>query len=253
MPKSLPRMLLLASTLCLSPLAHADTWVIRSDAWCPYNCAPDDANPGYMVEILQGAARANGHQVDYKLMPYSRALQQGQEGRITAVVGMLAYDRKGFIFSEPMGADSNCLIVNKGSPLRYRTVSDLDKLAPIGIVEGYGYPKEFMQWKSNNPVKVEALAGDDTLARQARKLAANRIGAFIENENVLRYAATRLPELGAVEVAGCMPTHDPLFVGFSSKNPKAREIKAQVDSYLATLRKTGELRKLLDKYQVAPW
>lgn len=253
MPKFLSYRLLLASTLCLSPLAHADTWVIRSDAWCPYNCAPDDVNPGYMVEILQGAARANGHKVDYKLMPYSRALQQGQEGRITAVVGMLDYDRKGFIFSEPMGADSNCLIVKKGSPLRYRSVSDLDKLAPIGTVEGYGYPKEFMQWRSKNPAKVDALAGDDILARQARKLAANRIGAFIENENVLRYAATRVPELNAVEVAGCMPGQDPLFVGYSSKHPKAREIKAQVDSYLATLRKTGELRKLLDKYQVAPW
>ncbi|MFY7905685.1 MAG: hypothetical protein ACOVO0_06055, partial [Burkholderiaceae bacterium] len=111
----------------------------------------------------------------------------------------------------------------------------------------------FMQWRSKNPAKVDALAGDDILARQARKLAANRIGAFIENENVLRYAATRVPELNAVEVAGCMPGQDPLFVGYSSKHPKAREIKAQVDSYLANLRKTGELSRLLDKYQVAPW
>jgi polar amino acid transport system substrate-binding protein len=253
MPKSLSQLLLLASTLWLTTMAHADTWVVRSDAWCPYNCAPEDKNPGYMVEILQGAARAHGHTLDYKLMPYSRALLQAQQGRITAVVGMLANNRKGFLFSEPMGVDSNCLIVKNGSPLRYRTPADLDSLAPIGSNEGYGYPNEFMQWKAKNPSKVEELAGDEVLARHARKLAANRINSFIENESVVRYAAAQVPELKAVEVAGCMAGGDPLFVGFSSKNPKAAEIKAKVDSHLATLRKSGELQKLLEKYKVKPW
>jgi polar amino acid transport system substrate-binding protein len=253
MPKSLPLLLLLASMLWRPTVAQADTWVVRSDAWCPYNCAPEDKNPGYMVEILQGAARASGHQVDYKLMPYSRALLEAQQGRITAVVGMLANGRKGFLFSEPMGVDSNCLFVKGGSPLRYRSPADLDGLAPIGSNQGYGYPQEFMAWKAKNPTKVEELAGDDVLGRHARRLALNRINSFVENENVFRNAAVQVPELKAVEVAGCMSGGDPLFIGFSSKNPKAGEFKAAVDAHLAAMRKSGELKKLLEKYQVKPW
>ncbi|MFY8044209.1 MAG: substrate-binding periplasmic protein [Rhodoferax sp.] len=242
-----------SSCISLGSAASADTWVIRSDAWCPYNCAPEDSNPGYMVEILQGAALANGHQLDYKLLPYSRALQQAREGKITGIVGMLAYDRKGFVFSNTMGVDSNCLIVNKGSGLRYRSKADLDNMSHIGVIEGYGYPQDFVRWRDRNPEKVEALSGENALTRQVQKLKAQRLGAFIENENVFRYAASTSPEMQQVEVAGCMTGRDTLHIGISTKNPKAKEIKAQVDAYLASIRKNGELRRLLAKYQVAPW
>lgn len=240
----------LSSSFC----ASAETWTFRSDAWCPYNCAPEDKNPGYLVEILQGAAKAHGHQVDYQVLPYSRALKQAQEGRITRIVGMLALaEREGFIFSQAVGMDSNCFFVNKGSRQTYRSTADFDKLGRIGIIQGYGYPDEFMRWSSRNSHKVEAMTGDDGLVRQARKLKLNRLGAFIENENVFRYASTHSPELHNIEMAGCMPGGDPLFIGFSSKGPHASRVKAQVDAYLVTIRQNGELAKLLDKYQVALW
>ncbi len=249
----LPRVLCVAMALGLSTVARADTWVVRSDAWCPYNCAPDDRHPGYLVEILQSAAQANGHRVDYQLLPYSRALLQAQQGRITAVVGMVDFGRQGFIFSEPLGVDSNCLVVKRGSALRYRSPEDFDRLAPIGVNEGYGYPQEFTQWRAANAQRVQELAGDGTLARHAQKLHLNRITSFIENENVLAYAASHIPALRDVEVAGCMAGRDPIFIGFSSKNPKAAEIKALVDRHVASMRQSGELRKLLDKYRVKPW
>ena len=247
------RYLLLLAAMPLCHSVRADTWTIRADNWCPYNCEPADKDPGYMIEILQGAAKKHGHTLDYQLLPYSRALEQAQKGQFTGVVGMLANDRDGFLFSEKMGVDTNCFFVRKGSPLRYRSLSDLASFGRIGIVEGYGYPKDFVQWKAQNPDKVQAVAGDNTLGMQAKKLAAGRIAAFIENENIVRYSAKYVDELKNIDNAGCLQGREPLFIGFSTKNPKAKEIKAQVDAHVATIRKSGELRRLLDKYHVAPW
>lgn len=251
------RTLLLRCILLLTflPVGHpalADTWTIRADHWCPYNCAPEDPKPGYMVEILQRAAHAHGHTLDYKLMPWPRALEQAREGKITGVVAMVLGNRDGLVVSDKMGIDATCVFVRKDSALRYEKPADLDQFNRIGIVEGYGYPPEFMQWHTGNPTRVQALAGDNTLEMQAKKLAAGRIDAFVENVNVVRYAQTHIPELRMAHNGGCM-RDETLYFGYSAKNPRAQEIKTQVDQTLAAMRKSGELRKLLDKYGVALW
>jgi polar amino acid transport system substrate-binding protein len=232
--------------------AFADTWTIRADNWCPYNCEPDTPNPGYMVEILQRAARSHGHTLDYKLMPWPRALAQAREGKITGVVSMVASNREGLVMSDKMGVDVNCVFVHKNSKLRYRSPSDLDALGRIGIVEGYGYPQEFMRWKSTHNEKLQALTGDNTLEMQSKKLASGRIDAFIENVNVVRYANTSISELRLATNAGCMSDEN-LYFGYSAKNPRAKKVKVQIDQELAAMKKSGELRKLLDKYRVTPW
>lgn len=246
------RCLCLLACLACPAWGHADIWTIRADYWCPYNCAPEDAQPGYMIEILQRAARSNGHVLDYKLMPWPRALEQARLGTITGVVGMVASNRSGLVVSDKMGIDATCVFVRKDSALRYEKPADLDQFNRIGIVEGYGYPPEFMQWHTGNPTRVQALAGDNTLEMQAKKLAAGRIDAFVENVNVVRYAQTHIPELRMAHNGGCM-RDETLYFGYSAKNPRAQEIKTQVDQTLAAMRKSGELRKLLDKYGVALW
>lgn len=246
------RCLCLLACLACPAWGHADIWTIRADYWCPYNCAPEDAQPGYMIEILQRAARSNGHVLDYKLMPWPRALEQARLGTITGVVGMVASNRSGLVISDKMGVDSTCVFVPKGSGLRYQKATDLRRFERVGIVEGYGYPDEFIRWKDANPTKVRPLAGNNTLEMQAKKLASGRIDAFIENSNVVRFAERSVAELGLAMNAGCM-SDDTLYFGYSAKHPRARDIKAQVDREVATMRRNGELQRLLAKYQVAPW
>ena len=35
--------------------ATAETVTLRADVWCPFNCEPDAASPGYMIEIAKAA------------------------------------------------------------------------------------------------------------------------------------------------------------------------------------------------------
>lgn len=254
-PIPVPRFAALVLAGCVGLFAgqaRSDTWSIRADYWCPYNCAPDDAHPGYMVEILQRTAARHGHVLDYRLMPWPRALQQARDGRITGVIGMVASNRDGLLMSQKTGVDTTCVFVLKGSTLVYRDSADLDHFGRIGVVEGYGYPDEFTRWSARNPQRVHAVAGDDPLKMQALKIGSGRIEAFVENINVVRYAESSIPELRWVGSVGCM-REEALYFGYSKKNMRATEIQRLVDQELALMKKNGELRKLLDKYRVAPW
>jgi len=49
---------------------HGATVSLRADFWCPFNCEPDAARPGFMVEIAPYALGSKyGHTVDYQIMP----------------------------------------------------------------------------------------------------------------------------------------------------------------------------------------
>ena len=233
-------------------VAHADTWSVRADNWCPYNCEPKAAAPGYMIEILELAAKAGGHTVDYKLMPWSRALLETRDGQISAVVGLTGNDRDGLVITDKMGVDSTCFFVNEGDAFKYTGAADLTKIRSVGTVQGYEYAPEFMTWQKTNGPKVQATAGDDALVTNAKKLKANRIQSFIENTTVVDFARKANPELKGIVSAGCFASVD-LFAGFSAKNPKAQAMAKATNAKMAELKKSGEMAKMLAKYGVAGW
>lgn len=246
------RFLLAAFVLLIQGAAQADTWSVRADNWCPYNCEPKTAAPGYMVEILESAAKTEGNTVDYKLMPWARALAEAREGHITAVVGLTGNDRAGLVITEKMGVDSTCFFVNAGDAFKYTGAADLSKVRSVGTVHGYEYADEFMAWQKTNASKVQATAGDDALVTNAKKLKANRIQSFIENTTVVDFARKSNPELKDIVSAGCFANVD-LFAGFSAKNPKAQAMVKATNAKMAELKKSGELAKMLAKYGVAGW
>jgi polar amino acid transport system substrate-binding protein len=205
-----------------------------------------------MVEIIQLAAKAGGHTVDYATLPWSRALSEAREGKISGVVGMSGGDRDGLIPTEKLGVDTTCFFVNAGDPLKYTGVADLAKLQSVGTIQDYVYPDEFMNWQKSNGAKVKAVAGDNALDLNIKKLAGKRIQAFIENETVVNYLRKSVPELKDVVVAGCMASTD-LFVGFSAKNPKSADIVKAINAKTADMKKSGELKKLLDNYGAKSW
>jgi polar amino acid transport system substrate-binding protein len=238
--------------LLLPILAHADTWSIRADSWCPYNCEPGAVAPGYMIEILDMAAKASGNTLDYKLAPWSRAIYSARNGEITGVVGLGTLDKDGMVLSEKMGVDQACFYVNQGSTFKYSGPKDLENLKSIGTAQGYEYTPDFRAWAKANAGKVQVMTGDDPLGLNLKKLKANRIEAFLQNVAVLEYSKKTMPELKDVVSAGCLEPIA-LYAGFGAKSPKAGEITKAVNAKMADLKKSGELKKLLDKYGVGPW
>ena len=243
---------LIVVALVFQASAQADTWMVRADSWCPYNCEPGNVNPGYMIEVINQAAAATGNKVEYKTEPWSRALIEARSGVITAVVGMATGDSDGLNRSDKMGTDSTCFFVNEGDLFKYTGPQDMAKLKSVGTAQDYGYPEVFTEWQKSNPGKVQSLAGDNIVAMNVKKLKRNRIQAFLENETVIGYAKKSNPDLEGIVNAGCLNNED-LFIGYSQKSPAAPAMKKAVDTKLAELRKSGGLAKILTKYGVAGW
>lgn len=240
----------LAILLCLLMPAipgQAGTWTIRADPWCPYNCAPDDARPGYLIEILQHAARDQGQTLDYRLMGWARALDEARLGNITGVVAINDSQRAGLLVSDAVGSESTCLYVREGDSFRFREPADLDRLASVGAAFAYGYTPEIRAWAERNPKKFQRLAGERVLRANVRKLLSKRIQALLENPVVFDYEKSRNPDITGVISAGCTPP-SPIYIGISERHPSGAAIVRAINASLARLRDSGELARIRASY-----
>lgn len=83
---------------CISTSALADAISIRSDEWLPYNGATTKNPPGYMIELAEKIAAANGHTIAYATMPWDDAVAAVRRGAHDCVVGALKSDAEDFTF-----------------------------------------------------------------------------------------------------------------------------------------------------------
>ncbi|MDX2439523.1 MAG: hypothetical protein QNK40_03150, partial [Desulfobacterales bacterium] len=50
----------------------ADTIIIVSDSWCPYNCTSQE-KPGVLIKLAETIFETSGHTIEYSIVPWKRA------------------------------------------------------------------------------------------------------------------------------------------------------------------------------------
>jgi polar amino acid transport system substrate-binding protein len=66
--------------------AHAAPVRIASDIWCPYIC---ENQTGYLVELTRRAFEVQGQAVEFRTIPFKRALIELQRNNIDAVLASI--------------------------------------------------------------------------------------------------------------------------------------------------------------------
>lgn len=237
--------------------AHADTISIRADVWCPYNCDPKDPNPGYMIEVAKAALEPLGHTIDYQSLNWARAITEAREGKYSGLAGAAKSDAPDFIFpASATGVGRNCFYVKPDNKWEYKGIPSLAGFA-IGVIKDYSYDEleldAYIKEHAKDAKKVDIVAGDNGLDLNMKKLQAGRIGALVEEENVIKnYLFTKKLPPTAVKAAGCVKESE-LFVAFSPKTPKSAELAKAVADKLEAMRKDGSLKTLLAKYGIEDW
>ncbi|HYE52525.1 MAG TPA: transporter substrate-binding domain-containing protein [Azospirillaceae bacterium] len=247
---------LAAAVLALLPAAAAaDTVTLRADNWCPYNCEPGSERPGYMVEVAKAVFEPLGHTVDYKTMPWTQALEEAREGRHAGVIGAIPDDAPGFVFgAEPLGQSTNVVAVRKGYGFAYKGVDSL-KGHRLAAVQDYAYAPDLDAYIAEHAGKGGAVtlsSGDDVTADNLRKLLASQADLVLDEKNVLDYTAV---QAGLEDVVQTVPlgSSAPLFIAFSPKHPKAKELAAALDAGVKEMRKSGKLAEILKRYGLKDW
>jgi polar amino acid transport system substrate-binding protein len=244
--------------LCLlaTACAHAAPLEVFADEWCPFNCQPGTAKPGYVVEVLQAVFAPDG--ITYRVLPWKRALLTAQRGAGTAAIGATQEMAKAEhlqIGQEPVGYDADCLYVLAGNAARYQgKADDLNPLKRVGVALGYQYDEGFGEWlaRTVNKRKIFMASGDQPAARNLAKLTMGSLDGMIEGRAVMDYLLLNTAFAKSVVSVGCN-TPVPIYVAFGTIHPQGDALVEQFDQGLVALRSSGKLAEILAKYGLKDW
>lgn len=242
-----------AVLLSLANASHADSVSIRADEWYPMNGTPGSDKPGFMIEIAQAALAEGGHTIDYKLMPWERALEETRKGSVDCVVGAYEADAPDFVFpSESMGEDDTGFYVKKGNS--YTHSMDAIKTKKIGVIGGYAYDDgEIDAYIATNASSVSISKGNDALEKNIKKLDAGRIDVVLESPPVMDAKLSELGMTDNITLATTLNDPSDLYVACSPSNPKSAEYAKLLGDGVKMLRESGELAKIMARYGLQDW
>lgn len=250
--------LLIAILLSLFTMqaAVAEPLSIRADLWPPYNDEPKSIKPGYMIQILWEIYKPLGNPIDYQTLSWTESLEAVRKGQFNAVVGATRDDAPDFIFPrESFGASDTAFFVKNGNPWKFTGKSSLEKIR-LGVIESYSYNDELDPYIAANKGsrKVIEAKGDEPLAVLVRMLQNGQIDAIAEDTNVMltTMLSSKIP-MGSIVPAGSCKEISTLYVAFSPKNPKSRELAAKFDKGIGELRNSGKLKAILQLYGLSDW
>jgi polar amino acid transport system substrate-binding protein len=251
------RFLALSALLALSllgaaaaPAAAAETIVIAGDEWCPYNCKPESANPGFCVELAREIFAAKGIAVKYVVLPWDQAVKDARAGKINAIIGALPEDAPDFVFPErEIGFSKNLFVVRNGVGWQYAGLDSL-KGKKIGVIEGYAYGNGLDEYFKANPGIAQVAGGEDAKDLLMKWLLAKKIDAFIDDHYVIFSFAKERDALGLIRTAGSPGEAEGVYLAFSPAVPgSAKHAKVLSDGIVA-LRKSGRYAEIVGKYGI---
>lgn len=237
--------------------SKGDAIRLRADFWCPFNCEPKGAKPGYMIEVADLAFKAAGHTVDYETLPWARAVSDTREGKFEGVVGAARGDAEDFVFpKESLGRARSCFFTKKSGSWKYEGLPSLSKVV-LGAIKDYSYSEDLDKYIADNAKdkkKVDVVAGNTPLDSNLKKLEKDRIGTLVEEESVLfNFMATAKMDVSTVKNVGCVKD-DEIYIAFTPKDKAKSERYAKIiGDQVTKMRKDGSLSKLLEKYGLKDW
>ncbi|CAE78985.1 transporter substrate-binding domain-containing protein [Bdellovibrio bacteriovorus] len=247
--------LILSATVFVSEHVRADVISFRSDFWCPYVCNPDSETPGYMVEITRAVFEKQGHKVQVKLSNWVRAIKDTRSNRVQGLMGCSVVDAPDFIYpKKSLGLMKNAYFVPKNSTWTYKGRPSLQGMK-IGVINGYTYGDSVDNLIRSRHRSFIPFSGDRPLEQVIRMMQAGRLDGFIENPVVLQYTSVSAKiTMENMKIGGWVENHDPaLFISFSPNNPKSQEYAEILSRGVEELRRSGELQRILMKYNLKDW
>ena len=245
-----------AGPACLAsatPFALAETIRVRADRWYPFNGDPGSERPGYVIEIMQKILGAAGHEIDYQLMPWERALHAVNKGGSDCLVGAYPEEAPGLLFATvSVGKDTDVFITSNDSQWVYESIDSL-KGKRFGAVSGYSYDSALDSLIISKPSGMVLITGHDGLQRGLRMIDSGRLDTFVESRMVFLSNVYLAGTRQKYRIAGETEQESPMYVACTPANPQSRAWLTLLDEGIPALRKSGDLAVLLRRYGLDDW
>lgn len=247
------RLIPLILAVTLTPATLADTITIRADSWCPMNCEPGSAEPGYMIEFAREIAEMNGHSVDYQTLPWRRALEMVRGGEFDCVVGAYIEDAPDFRFPDShWGLDQTAVYTSADSDFTYEGLESF-KGKKVGVIGGYAYSEAFDAFAQENPSIVQGINVDKALENNIKKVLAGRVTATVESPAVMGHTLKAMGLQGQIKRVGYLSEGSEMYIACSPNKPQTADYVAMFSEGTRQLRESGRLQEILEKYGLEDW
>ncbi|EEX94857.1 putative amino acid ABC transporter, periplasmic amino acid-binding protein [Vibrio orientalis CIP 102891 = ATCC 33934] len=238
-------LILLVVSTFISFAVNSAVITAAQDPWAPF-VQKDKANPGVSVEIITEAFKSQGHSVDFKIMPWTRALNEVKSGKVDVLVATwFTNERTSFLkYSDPYLENSLKFIMRKGEGFEYNGLDSLSGKT-VGIIRNYGYGDEFLS--ATNFKKPEA----NDLIANAKKLTAKRVDLTLEDELVAKSTLSAAGmNLDDFDFTNNALSVNPLHVTSGLANPNHAEYIEAFNKGLVEIKANGTFDKILAKYGI---
>jgi polar amino acid transport system substrate-binding protein len=244
---------LVLAAVGLSFTTLADTISIRADEWYPMNGDPSGDKKGFMIDIADKILTANGHNLDYKIMPWERALDTVRKGEADCVVGAYIDDAPDFVFpSENWGMDSTAVFVEVSDDYKLNGMASLAG-RKVGVIGGYAYFDELDEMIKNDDKTFKSASGGDALETNIKKLTGKRLDTVIESPAVMRAKLKELALTDKVKMVGLLEEDSPIYIACSPAKPGSKQLVGLFDEGLSKIRASGELEAIMSQYGMSDW
>lgn len=243
--------------LC-SLTAQAETLRLVADPWCPFNCEPDDDEPGFMIEIAQRVFAEHGIEVEYQTLPWVRALLHVESGEYSAAVGASRAEAPSLVFPQlPQGLMNNVFWTLADSDWHYQGPASLERIN-LAIIAGYGYSPQLEAYirQGIDSHKITELFGETPLQNGIMMLERGRVDALLEEQSVFRYQLKLQGRSGDFRNAGQVVQEaffSEVYIAFSPAIEHAEYYAEILSEGMVRLRQSGELGEILNRYGVDDW
>jgi len=238
--------LIFITALLSSFAAWGNTVTAAQDPWPPFVMKGEINNQGISIDIMTAALVTQGYKVNFKIMSWSRAINEVKEGRVDLLPGTwFTKERTGYLtFSESYLNNSLKFIKKAGDTFEYDGIASLDG-KKIGIVRGYGYGDEFL--KATNFVRPES----NDLIVNLKKLSAGRIDLTLEDELVAKSSITANGlNIKDYSFTNNALSANPLYVTSGKANPRSDELIGAFNKGLLVIKSNGKFNEILNRYGI---
>lgn len=238
--------------LFLSSLLFSESIILVADYWYPYNGDPDSEAPGFIVEVAQYIFRDAGHEIEYQVVPWTRAISGTRSGIYDGIIASGPEETPDFIYPDiPVISAYHSFFTRDDS---LWTFQNLDSLADVtlGVIKDYSYGRlylDYIQYFNNDENKIQESYGEDALYKNIQKLIIGRIDVLVEDVSVFNNVLLAENITEKFRNAGHSYKED-LFISFSPDNHNSLEYAKIMTEGLNSIKNKKIWTDLLNKYNI---
>lgn len=232
----------------LAPSVFAKDLHFMGQDYPPFNWQEGPKVTGAMVDVMQSACDKLKHNCKFSIVPLARANKMLEDGEVDGGLSLIATpEREAYLVFTPTVIVSHLAYLGqKGKSSKMESIQDLSGWT-VGVVRGSSSSKIAMKHKDQ--VKSLSLQEDKDNEAMVKKFIKGRFGnksAIFGSEDVLKYFGKKIK----VELEPILVMDGQAFKAAFSKKRADIEVVETFRKTLEEMKKSGEIKKILDKYSL---